>query len=278
MFPIFLLAYGYWYGRFQYVVHRETIVFEDLPKDFDGYRIVQLSDLHAGSFRGGNEMEVQKIVNIINAEQPDLIVFTGDIVNRCSDELDGFRCMLSDLSATDGVYSILGNHDYAMFQRSFTPSERKADVRKLVEMQTSYGWKPLLNDNNKIVRAKSHIFIAGVENQGYARMRFPKLARLDKALKGITDKDFTILLSHDPSHWSHDVKGKTNIQLTLSGHTHAGQFKIFGWSPVKYTYPEWSGVYIEGSQVLNVSEGIGGWLPFRYGAWPEINVITLKRK
>ena len=277
LFSIFLWTYGYYYGRFRYRVHEQTISFYDLPADFDGYKIVQFSDLHIGTFRGGYEIEVQRIMDLINAQHPDLIVFTGDLVNFRSAELDGFQCMLSGLKAPDGVYSILGNHDYAMYARSLADRERAEDVQELIRRQRGYGWNMLLNDHATIHRGKSHICLAGVENQGYSKMRFPRRADLSKALSGIRRSDFTILLSHDPTHWRHDILPQTSVQLTLSGHTHAGQFKIFGWSPVKMVYSEWSGTYVEGPQVLNVSEGVGCLIPFRFGAWPEINVITLRR-
>lgn len=277
LFLVFLWCYGYYYGRFRYQVHQQTIGFYDLPEAFDGYKIVQFSDLHIGTFRGGHEIEVQRIVDLINEQHADAVVFTGDIVNRSSKELDGFQRMLSGVTAPDGVFSILGNHDYALYTRSFTNSERLKDKLELIRRQRSYGWTMLLNDHAKITRGDSHIYIAGVENQGYAKLRFPKLANLPKTMQGIRQDDFTILLSHDPTHWRHDITGKTSIQLTLSGHTHAGQFKVLGWSPVSWVYSEWTGTYVEGSQVLNVSEGVGCLIPFRYGAWPEINVITLRR-
>jgi len=275
LFIVFVLCYGYFAGRFSYRVHKQDISFYDLPESFDGYRIVQFSDLHVGSLVGGHEIEVQKVVDLINAQHADLIVFTGDLVNRSSEELNGLHYMLSALSAPDGVMSILGNHDYGLYKHSFTDEQRKADKHKLIEMQRGYGWHVMLNENKRITRNGQHICIIGVENQGYAKKRFPRLARMDKAMKGVTNSDFKILLSHDPTHWRHDIVGKTNIQLTLSGHTHGGQFEIFGWSPVSWTYPEWSGVYVEGPQVLNVSVGAGGLIPIRVGCNPEINVITL---
>jgi len=277
MFVIFVLCYGYFVGRFIYRVHNQEISFYDLPEAFDGYTIVQFSDLHVGSLSGGHEIEVQKIVDLINAQHPDLIVFTGDLVNRTSAELNGFKYMLSALSAPDGVLSILGNHDYALYKRSFNDEQRKADKLKLIELQRSYGWHVMLNENQRITRNGQHIYILGVENQGYAKKRFPRYARMDKAMKGVKKSDFKILLTHDPTHWRHDIVGKTNIQLTLSGHTHGGQFEMFGWSPVCWTYPEWNGIYVEGAQVLNVSIGAGGLIPLRVGSQPEINVITLHR-
>ena len=275
IFLVFVFLYGYFVGRFRYQVHNQDISFYDLPAEFDGYRIVQFTDMHVGSFTGGYEIEVQKIVDLINQQRPDLIVFTGDLVNRSADELAIYQRMLSGLSAPDGVLSVLGNHDYAIYKRSFTPAQRKADKQKMIRYQKNFGWNLLLNENVKVERGHSYIYIIGVENQGYTKDYFPRLARMDKAMKGIDDSDFKILLSHDPTHWHNDIAGKTNIQLTLSGHTHAGHFTLFGWSPVSWVYPEWLGVYLDGSQVLNVSGGVGGLIPFRIGALPEINVITL---
>lgn len=277
LFLVFILVYGHYWGQFRYRVHHQTLYFADLPASFDGYRIVQFSDMHIGTLRGGNEIQAQHIADLINAQKADAIMFTGDMVNFKSSELDGFKCMLSEIQAPDGVYSILGNHDYAFYSRSMKNSERKADTQELLRRMRSYGWITLVNENVRISRGRESIVVAGVENQGYAKMRFPKFARLDKAMQGIKDKDFVVLMSHDPTHWQHDIVGKTSIQLTLSGHTHAGQFKVFDWSPVRMVYPEWSGTYVEGPQILNVSEGIGCLLPFRFGAWPEINVITLKK-
>ncbi len=277
IFLVFVGCYGYFVGRFRYQVHNQEISFYDLPADFDGYKIVHFSDFHVGSFNGGYEIEVQKIVDLINRQKPNLIVFTGDLVNRSSEELENYGRMLSGLSAPDGVLSILGNHDYGYYKRSLTPEQQKEDTQQMIRSQRSYGWNLLLNENVRIDCGKSHIYIIGVENQGYLKSYFPKRARMDKAMKGVGEGDFKILLTHDPTHWRHDIVGKYNIQLSLSGHTHAGQFEMFGWSPVSWAYPEWKGVYMEGPQVLNVSGGVGGLIPFRFGSPPEINVITLHR-
>lgn len=153
---------------------------------------------------------------------------------------------------------------------------RKADVKDLQRRERSFGWNLLINNHDIIHRKKDSIAIIGVENDG--RPPFPSLGDLPKATKGIGKGTFSILLSHDPTHWRREVLPKTDIQLTLSGHTHAGQFKVFGWSPVAFVYDEWSGAYSEGKQILNVSDGIGAVMfPFRFGAWPEVNVITLKK-
>lgn len=288
IFSVMVLLFGYFYGRNHFVVRHQTYCFYDLPDAFDGYRIAQFTDLHIGTMRAGREAEVDTIVQLINSQQCDAVMFTGDAVNHMSIELDGFKRVLSKLSAPDGVYSIMGNHDYSMYIRYASEAERAEDVKELQRKERSYGWRLLLNEHVVVRRGADSIIIAGVENDG--EPPFPQYGDLPatfKGLKGVmrsknnkpsVSAPFTILLSHDPTHWKRSILPETNVQLTLSGHTHASQFKVFGWSPVQYRYPEWSGTYIEGSQILNVSDGIGAVMfPFRFGAWPEINVITLKK-
>lgn len=275
----FILGYGYFYGRSHFVVREQTLYFDNLPEKFDGYRIAQFSDMHVGTFRNGHEGDVKAIVDLINSQRCDAIVFTGDLVNHQSSELNGFGKELCRLSAPDGVYSVMGNHDYSLYMRYPTEDLRKADVDELKYRQHSYGWNLLLNENRVVRRDGDSIVIIGVENDG--RPPFPSLGDLPKAMSGVDDASFKVLLSHDPTHWQREVLPATNISLTLSGHTHAGQFCVFGWSPVKYAYDEWSGAYLsaDGSRMLNISNGIGAVMfPFRFGAWPEVNVITLKRK
>lgn len=277
MFSAFLICYGYFIGRHQYVVHQQTFYFSDLPQAFDGYRIAQFSDFHAGTFRDGNENDVKTIVNLINNQRCNAIVFTGDIVNHQSTELDGMKRDLKHLSAPDGVYSIMGNHDYSMYIKYDNEQEREADVEEIHRKERSYGWNLLLNENRVIRHGRDSIAIVGVENDGLPP--WPSLGDLPKATEGLRKGTFCVLLSHDPTHWRRSVVPDTDIQLTLSGHTHAGQFKVMGWSPVSLKYDEWSGAYCEGTQILNISDGIGAVLfPFRFGAWPEINVITLKKR
>lgn len=271
-----LLAFGYFEGRRHYVVKRSTFYFSDLPPRFDGYRIAQFSDLHVGTFRDGHEKDVRQIVDLINAQGCDAVAFVGDMVNHQSAELDGFRDALGRLHARDGVFAVMGNHDYSMYIPYPAEKDRKADVQALQDRLRSFGWHLLLNEHHIVRRGADSLVIAGVENDGLPP--FPSLGDLPKTLKGVQPGCFTVLLSHDPTHWRRAVFSKTSVQLTLSGHTHAGQFKLFGWSPVACVYDEWSGAYTRGSQILNVSDGVGAVLfPFRLGAWPEINVITLRR-
>jgi predicted MPP superfamily phosphohydrolase len=276
MVSLMLLLFGYFEGRRHYVVHRQTFFFADLPPAFDGYRIAQFSDLHIGTLHDGNEAEARKMMDLINAQGCDIILFTGDLVNHESCELDGFRRDLNKLSAPDGVYAVMGNHDYSMYLNYPSEHEREADVKELKRRIYSYGWTLLLNDHRTLRRGKDSLIIAGVENDG--EPPWPSLGDLPKTMKGLKRSCFTVLMSHDPTHWRRNIIPQTNIQLTLSGHTHAGQFKVFGWSPASYRYKEWSGAYTEGNQILNVNDGIGAVLfPFRFGAWPEVDVITLRR-
>ncbi|MBO4673330.1 MAG: metallophosphoesterase [Bacteroidaceae bacterium] len=276
IFSFSLLTYGYFFGRNRYVVHQQTFYFADLPKQFEGYRIVQFSDFHIGTLNDGHREDARTIVDLINAQHGDAILFTGDLVNHQSAELDGFRRDLDRLQAPDGVYAVMGNHDYSMYLRYPSEAQREADVKELQRRIQSFGWTLLLNDHRIIRRGSDSLVIAGVENDG--RPPFPALGDLPKTMKGLKRSCFTVLMSHDPTHWRRNIIPQTNIQLTLSGHTHAGQFKVFGWSPVTHVYREWSGAYSEGNQILNVSDGVGAVMfPFRFGAWPEINVITLRR-
>lgn len=276
LFALGILCFGYFVGRHYYVVHRQTFYFADLPPQFEGYRIAHFSDMHIGTLRDGHEEDASKMVELINAQQCDAILFTGDLVNHQSTELDGFRRDLNKLHAPDGVYAVMGNHDYSMYLKYPTEQEREADVKELQRRIRSYGWTLLLNEHRILRRGKDSLVIAGVENDGLPP--WPALGDLPKTMKGLKRSCFTVLMSHDPTHWRRNIIPQTNIQLTLSGHTHAGQFKVFGWSPVAFRYKEWSGAYTEGNQILNVSDGIGAVMfPFRFGAWPEVNVITLRR-
>lgn len=273
---LMILAYGYFIGSRQFVVNHQTYYFHDLPEEFDGYRILQFSDLHLGTFRHGHQQDVDSIVALINRQHCDAIMFAGDLICKSSEELAPYDSLLSQLRAPDGVYSIMGNHDYGTYNEFEYEVDRLIDVEALQEHEASYGWRLLLNDHVILHRANQRIAIVGVENDGIPP--FPQLANLDKAMKGVNTDDFCVLLTHDPTHWKRSIVNQTSIQLTLSGHTHAGQFKVFGWSPCSLRYPEWSGTYTEGEQILSVSDGIGNSIiPFRFGAWPEVNVITLRR-
>ena len=267
------LVFGATEGKKHFQVKEVTIESEDIPQGFDGYRIVQLADIHAGSW-GENTQPMQKAVDIINHLQPDLIVFTGDLVNNLASELNPFIPVFSQLIAKHGVYSVLGNHDYSTYIKWDTPQQREAQLDSLKTKQAQMGWTLLNNQHVKLYHQNDSIAIIGVENSG--RPPFPDHAHLSEAMTG-TEGMFQILLSHDPSHWRREVLPKTDIQLMLSGHTHAMQTKIFGFSPAQFVYPENDGLYQEGKQMLYVNIGLGHLLyPIRLGAWPEITLLTLK--
>lgn len=276
------LLYGFIFGWRRIVVRTATCRSTLLPDDFDGYRIVHLSDLHIGTFLR-NPAFIDSLADAVNGQHPDIVVFTGDLVNVSAIELLPFRKTLSAISAPDGVYSVMGNHDYCMYAqdcthrvhgRSITVAER--DRMLLQYMEDKMGWRMLMNENVVIKRGNSSIAVVGVENIG--KPPFKSFGNLAKALTGLPEGMFKILLSHDPTHWRCGVLNKTDIALTLSGHTHAGQVRLGRFSPAKWAYNEWGGSYVEGNSMLHVSPGIGGTVPFRFGAWPEINVVVLKKK
>ena len=269
-----LALYGLFFGWKALTVKEVELSFAELPEAFDGYKIVQLSDLHIGTY-GGKTAFVEKVVRRADEENADLIAFTGDLINTSPNEIAAFETTLSQLSAKDGVVSVLGNHDYCIYamSRQQPLSIRKA-VTPVIEAERRMGWDLLLNEHRVIYRGADSIALVGVENTG--KPPFPEIGDLKGAMANIPVGVFTILLSHDPSHWRLEVIPKTDIPLTLSGHTHAMQFKVGRWSPSKWLYPEWGGLYEEGLQRLFVSEGIGGTIPFRLGTKPEIVVITLR--
>jgi predicted MPP superfamily phosphohydrolase len=219
---------------------------------------------------------MQRAVNLINSLQPNLIVFTGDLVNNLASELDPFIPVFSRLQAKHGVYSVLGNHDYSTYIKWENPSLQKAELDSLKAKQAQMNWLLLNNRHVKIQHQTDSIALIGVENSG--RPPFPDHSRLNEALEG-TEGLFKILLSHDPSHWRREVLPNTDIHLTLSGHTHDMQTSLFGLSPAAFAYPEHSGLYEEDGQMLYVNIGLGHLLyPMRLGAWPEITMLTLRRK
>ena len=244
----------------------------NISKGFDGYRILQLSDIHIGSWLGNPEA-IRRLVTLVNEQQADLIVFTGDLVNQQSHELDGFKETLSLLHAPDGVYSILGNHDYGTYYRWHNRKEEAANLEYLIGQQKDMGWEMLNNEHCILYHKGDSIALIGVENDG--EPPFSQFADLSKAMQG-TEGMFRILLSHNPTHWRREVLPDSDIELTLSGHTHAMQMEICGHSLSSLIYPEWSGMYYEGKRALYVNVGIGYvGLPFRFGAWPEVTVIKL---
>ena len=268
------MFYGLLFGWKQLAVRHIDLAFDNLPEAFDGYRIAQLSDMHVGSY-GTNPAFLEKVVQRVHDERPDLIVFTGDLINTTPDEIAPFEPTLSDLHAPDGVLAVLGNHDYCLYGAGERPDDQQEGTKRVIQAERRMGWEVLLNAHRLISRNGTQIAIVGVENTG--KPPFPKIGDLQGAMNGLNDSTFRILLSHDPSHWRMEVLPTTDIPLMLAGHTHAAQVKIGTWSPSRWLYPEWGGLYEQGGQRLYVSEGTGGTIRFRLGAVPEIIVFTLHR-
>lgn len=273
---VFMLLYGSIFGRTQFTIKPVKYAHIKIPPSFNNYKIVQISDFHLGSWYS-NTKPVQQIVDLVNRQNPDLIVFTGDLVNNKADEIDPFIETLSQLKATDGVYSVLGNHDYGPYYKLWkSNADREQNVRDLENKQAQMGWKLLNNEHTFLTRGNDSIALIGVENDG--EPPFAQYGDLKKAAEN-TEKYFQILLSHNPTHWRREVLPETAIPLTLAGHTHAMQFQIGSFSLASKVYPEWSGMYTENDQSLYVNIGLGSvGPPLRWGAWPEITVITLNKK
>lgn len=269
-----MILYGSLIGKTQFEIKEVTFTSTQLPKAFNGYRIVQLSDIHIGSWKG-NTKAIQEMVDLVNAQHPDLIVFTGDLVNNRATELNEFQTILSGLKARDGVYSVLGNHDYGPYYRWKTKREQAENLAELKKREADMGWK-LLNNEHIILKAgNDSIALIGVENEG--EPPFSQHGDLSKAIHG-TEGMFQLLLSHNPSHWRREVLPASEVNLMLAGHTHAMQTRIGNHSPASLVYPEWAGMYQKGERSLYVNVGIGYvGMPFRFGAWPEITVLTLQR-
>lgn len=273
---ICLVSYGMYFGFTQLEVRHIEYASADLPASFDGYRIVQFSDAHVGTFEGHREWMLQRVIDTINAQHADMIVFTGDLQNLHPDELVSKIPTLRKLHAPNGVYTILGNHDYCVYL-DCDDATKEANNRRTVELERQTGWTLLLNDRRIIRRDSDSIVIAGMENWGAAK-RQPRRGDVRKTLTGISPNSFVVMLEHDPTAWRTKILPECKAQLTLSGHTHGGQFSLLGWSPVSYTYKEWYGMTYEGNRAIYVSSGVGGLIPFRLGQPGEIAVITLRKK
>ncbi len=278
--PFSSLLYGVIKGKYNFKVLKYTLYFKDLPTAFDGYQLTQISDLHSGSF--DNKEQISYAIDLINQQKSDVILFTGDMVNLTASEMNPWKTMFSKLSAKDGMYSVLGNHDYGDYVRWESKVQKKQNLEALKSIQQEIGFDLLLNEHRFIEKATDKIAIIGVENWGKG---FRKNGDLNKASQGIAKNDFKILLSHDPTHWEEEVKGNKNkYHLTLSGHTHGMQMGIeipnwIKWSPIKWRYKYWAGIYKENNRFLNVNRGFGFLAyPGRVGIWPEITVITLKKE
>ncbi|MEJ2901585.1 metallophosphoesterase [Pedobacter panaciterrae] len=275
---ILIFIYGMIKGKYAYRVIKHTLFFDDLPSNFDGFTITQISDVHAGSFK--NPTAVQKGIDLIKAQNSDLFVFTGDLVNNKAEEITPWIDHFKQVKAPYGQFSVLGNHDYGDYVPWRSESEKNANLQRLKEYHEELGYKLLLDEEVTLHKDGQKIVLAGVENWGIG---FGERGDLNKALAGTSLNDFKILLSHDPSHWDAEVvKHPSKVHLTLSGHTHGMQFGIeaFGikWSPVKYRYAHWAGITSRNGRYLNINRGFG-FLGFsgRIGIWPEITVIELKK-
>lgn len=279
IFLFLAFLYGMLWGKYAYRVIKHTLYFDDLPLAFDGFTIVQISDVHAGSFTNPNA--VQKGIDLINKQKADLFVFTGDLVNNRADEIKPYITHFSQIKAPFGRFSVLGNHDYGDYIKWESDEAKSKNLGQLKSYHQTLGFKLLLDENTSIEKNGATIRLLGVENWGVG---FGERGDLQKALAGTSTNDFKVLLSHDPTHWEAQVKSHpSKIHLTLSGHTHGMQFGIelfgFKWSPVKWRYQHWAGLKEENGRILNINRGFG-FLGFsgRVGIWPEITLISLRRK
>jgi len=278
--PLASIIYGIYKGKYNYKVLKYTLHFEDLPEAFDGYKLTQISDIHSGSF--DNMEKVKYAVNLINEQQSDVILFTGDMVNNKVEELVPYKDVFNKLKAKDGLFSVLGNHDYGDYVQWESEAAKDKNLEDLKSLQKEIGFNMLLNESRYLEKNGERIALVGVENWGAGG--FKKAGDLKKAAENVHKNDFKILMSHDPSHWEKEViNDDYHYHLTLSGHTHGMQFGIeipgwFKWSPVKWRYKYWAGIYEELGQYINVNRGFGYLaFPGRVGIWPEITVIELKK-
>lgn len=275
--PFFSFIWGIVRGRFNFQVESLKVGFRNLPKSFDGLKIVHISDIHIGSFQGF-EGQVEDAIDLINLQKPDLIVFTGDLVNNFHEELNGWIPILGKMKAKYGKYSILGNHDYGHYYHWENKNEEAENFSKIQQAHAKIGFK-LLNNASEVIEIEGEkIALIGVENWGLPP--FPQIGDYKIASEEVKYIPFKILLSHDPTHWEEKIIGKTDVALTLSGHTHGMQFGLqlgnIKWSPSQYKYPRWSGLYQEANQYLYVNRGLGNiGYPGRVGMPPEITVLNL---
>jgi predicted MPP superfamily phosphohydrolase len=278
--PLVTLTYGIVRNPYRYKVFRHKVRIQQLPPALEGLRIVQISDIHSGSFTFKDP--VRNAIDLINEQQPDLVLFTGDLVNYASVEMAPFMDIFDKIQARHGVYSVLGNHDYGDYQPWPSAEAKAANMREMEDIHRRLGWILLRNENRQVEINGELVGIVGVENYS-AYPRFPKYGDLAKAVRGLKNEALRLLLSHDPSHWRDQVLGDyPNIDITFSGHTHGMQFGVeipgwIKWSPIKYVYREWAGLYQHGRQYLHVNRGLGfhGY-PGRVGILPEITLIELE--
>ncbi|GGH44676.1 phosphoesterase [Mangrovimonas yunxiaonensis] len=277
--PLASFLYGIIQGRYNYKVLKYQLTFDDLPAAFDGFKITQISDIHSGSFT--NAKKIQYGVDLINEQESDVILFTGDIVNNVASEMTHWISMFSKLKAPMGKYSVLGNHDYGDYVDWNTQADKAANFKAIQEVHPQIGFELLMNEHRYIEKDGDRLALIGVENWGKG---FNQAGDLPKASAGVDKNDFKILMTHDPSHWEYEVKQDDfHYHLTLSGHTHGLQMGIeipglIKWSPSKYVYKQWAGLYEELGRFINVNRGFGYHaFPGRVGVWPEVTVIELKK-
>ena len=278
--PFLSLLYGMTKGKYNFKVIKQTILFPDLPDAFDGMTITQISDIHSGSF--DNPEEIEHAIDLINQQNSDIVLFTGDIVNTHAEEMHPWIDTFKRIKSTPlGKYSVLGNHDYGEYVNWPSQSEKQKNFEDIKDLHRQIGFKLMLNENVRLEKDGQHIALIGLENWGH---NFKKAGDLVKASEGIAQKDFKILMSHDPSHWEYEVKNNPHhYHLTLSGHTHGLQFGIeipgiIKWSPVQYVYKQWAGLYENLGRYVYVNRGFGFHAyPGRVGIWPEITVLELKK-
>lgn len=278
--PFFVILYGILKAKYRFKIHHHIIRSKLLPKSFDGLKIVQISDLHIGSFNYRYK-KLESAIEKINALKPDYIFITGDLVNNYAWELRGWDKIFKKMKSKKGKYAILGNHDYGDYSQWETPKAKQANFEAIQQFYKTIDFRLLLNEADLISNKNDKIAIIGIENWG--KPPFKQYGDLHRALKNVKAIPFKILLSHDPTHWEEEVKDKTDITLTLAGHTHgmqaAFQYKKLQWSPIKYKFKHWAGLYKHNKQFLYVNRGLG-WLgfPARIGMRPEITFLELKTK
>ncbi|MFI2742066.1 metallophosphoesterase [Zhouia sp. PK063] len=278
--PFASMLYGMYRGKYNYQVLKYDLEFDDLPEAFDGYTITQISDIHCGSF--DNKEKIAYGIDLINKQQSDVILFTGDMVNNRADELNDWQELFSTLYAKDGKFAVLGNHDYGDYFDWNSEEEKEANLQDLKDRERKMGFDLLLNETRFLEKNGQRIALMGVENWGAGG--FKKAGDLQKTKKDVNPDDFKILMSHDPTHWEQKVlEDDYHYHITLAGHTHGMQFGIeipgwVKWSPARWRYKHWAGIYNEKGEYINVNRGFGylGY-PGRVGIWPEVTVIRLKK-
>ena len=278
---ILFAFYGMFVGYQQLEIRQVEYRSKDLPAAFDGYRIVMFSDAHVGTMTGNRQWLMERAVNSMLALSPDMIVFAGDLQNVYPDEIVEHLPQLSRLKAPDGVFSVLGNHDYAIYEPDDSLT-KEANAKKTQVLERQAGWTLLMNEHRVIHRGSDSIIIAGMENWGTVK-RMPRKGDVAKTLAGlnlpssVTNNPFILMLQHDPTAWRELILPQCHAQLTLSGHTHGGQANVFGFSPAAISYENYGDWTYEGSRALFVSTGLGALIPFRLGLPGEIVVLTLRR-